>query len=630
MADTKLSLETTASTLSGAETLPVLQSGANRKTTLTDVLNDLSVVTYDSAGNTLDSPPGTTVLDIGSIGGAPLAAEYLVATAHAGLSAERVLTDSTSITKNVATAGQAAFERAALTGDITAPANSNATTLANNAVATAKIADSAVTLAKIANASANSKLLGSGDAGSGEAYAEITLGSGLTMTGTTLAATASGVSGSNSTAYKFRFSTTATQEDPTATYVRLDSTTQAAAVNLVISITDADANNVTNVLGLIKKNYRVMMKSVDPASSNFIEMKVKSIELVDGTHYAIFYQRLAGKAFVLDEYIWLTFSANSGIYMDPDDLRIKRWDDNSIIDGPLVIPDIATAQASTDLDPTVSTKHGLTAIVEDPGGNSANAQIETFPWPVMVNYTKNRLELINGQAVLAKLSQPVRVTVPTDGLTWTVTDVAGKVNLNAASHGLPALAADTFTYLVAKAGTGWTVGSLHLITAISGNDVSLDTDFNSQGSPDFYAVAEQFTAISIIIPPLRSWSEVSGRLDVRLSDTVNNKVIVLDLDDAYTIWDPANHISGTAAPDVFDDLSGVNRSFVFNNVGSTSKQNSNVAKTNQSGIGGTIANNFGASGTVNTATAKTLRLKVVISTVGEFIEFNAATVSVIW
>lgn len=62
-----------------------------------------------------------------------------------------------------------------LTGDVTT-SGGVATTIAN----------SAVTLAKIANASANSKLLGSGAAGSGAAYAELSLGTGLSFTGTTL------------------------------------------------------------------------------------------------------------------------------------------------------------------------------------------------------------------------------------------------------------------------------------------------------------------------------------------------------------------------------------------------------------------------------------------------------------
>jgi hypothetical protein len=80
-----------------------------------------------------------------------------------------------------------------LTGDVTATGpGAAAATIANNAVTTAKINNSAVTLAKIQNAAANSKLIGSGSAGSGSPYAEITLGANLSMSGTTLSATSSG------------------------------------------------------------------------------------------------------------------------------------------------------------------------------------------------------------------------------------------------------------------------------------------------------------------------------------------------------------------------------------------------------------------------------------------------------
>lgn len=61
-------------------------------------------------------------------GGAPTGADYLVRTADAGLSAERVVTDTTSITVDWATGGQAKFRREALTGDTTAAQDSNATT----------------------------------------------------------------------------------------------------------------------------------------------------------------------------------------------------------------------------------------------------------------------------------------------------------------------------------------------------------------------------------------------------------------------------------------------------------------------------------------------------------------------
>ncbi len=145
------------------------------------------------------------------------------------------------------------LQRAALTGDVTASAGSNATTIANSAVTLAKmanmatasliyrktagsgapevntlatlktdlgitgtnsgdqtitltgdvtgsgtssfaatIANSAVTLAKIANASASQRLVGAGSSGSGAAYSEISLGSNLSMSGTTLNAVAGG------------------------------------------------------------------------------------------------------------------------------------------------------------------------------------------------------------------------------------------------------------------------------------------------------------------------------------------------------------------------------------------------------------------------------------------------------
>lgn len=74
---------------------------------------------------------------------APSTADYLVKTADSGLSAERVVTDGTSITADWATPGQVTFKRAALTGDVVASADANSTTIANNAVSDAKLRDSA-------------------------------------------------------------------------------------------------------------------------------------------------------------------------------------------------------------------------------------------------------------------------------------------------------------------------------------------------------------------------------------------------------------------------------------------------------------------------------------------------------
>ena len=79
----------------------------------------------------------------GGGGGAPTTAEYLTKSADATLSAERVVTDATAITWDWSTAGQVKAIKAALTGDVTAAADSNATTIANAAVTNAKLANMA-------------------------------------------------------------------------------------------------------------------------------------------------------------------------------------------------------------------------------------------------------------------------------------------------------------------------------------------------------------------------------------------------------------------------------------------------------------------------------------------------------
>lgn len=192
-----------------------------------------------------------TSLGFGTVATAGIANNAVTFAKFQQITTDRLVGRDTALTGNVEEisvsgglewTGGPGIQRSALTGDVTASAGSNATTIANNAVtnakfrqsgalavvgrsanstgnvadiqgtassgqvlrvsgttlgfgtvATAGIANSAVTLAKIANAAANSKLLGSGATGSGSAYTEITLGTNLSMSGTTLNASGGGL-----------------------------------------------------------------------------------------------------------------------------------------------------------------------------------------------------------------------------------------------------------------------------------------------------------------------------------------------------------------------------------------------------------------------------------------------------
>jgi len=100
-------------------------------------------------------------------GAAPVDAEYVTSTASVPLTSERVLTDTATVI-----------------WDRTTPSQIKAT-----------IADDAVTYAKIQNVSAASRLLGRGSASGAGDPQEITLGTNLTMSGTTLNATGGGGTG---------------------------------------------------------------------------------------------------------------------------------------------------------------------------------------------------------------------------------------------------------------------------------------------------------------------------------------------------------------------------------------------------------------------------------------------------
>lgn len=123
----------------------------------TDVIE--GTIYYVTDEQVLERSNGTTWDDISSTGGgggAPSTAEYLVGAAVGGLSAERVVTDTATITWDLTTPGQAKANGTVtasinqLTGDVTAGpgSGSQAATIANDAVTNAKSADMATSRIK--------------------------------------------------------------------------------------------------------------------------------------------------------------------------------------------------------------------------------------------------------------------------------------------------------------------------------------------------------------------------------------------------------------------------------------------------------------------------------------------------
>lgn len=131
----------------------------------------------------------------------------------------------------------------ALTGDVTASGPGSVT---------ATIANDAVTYAKMQNVSAASKLLGRGSAGGSGDVEEITLGSGLSMSGTTLSVTGGG----SGEATVFTVAQTAhglsvgdiVRSNGTAgqfTKAQADSASNAEVIGIVTVVTDANNFTVT-------------------------------------------------------------------------------------------------------------------------------------------------------------------------------------------------------------------------------------------------------------------------------------------------------------------------------------------------------------------------------------------------
>lgn len=158
-------------------------NGATAWNSLTASFTTTGVSDGDKGDITVSSSGTVWTIDNGVVSLAKLAnmaTGSLYYRKTAGSGAPEVQTLATLKTDLGLTGTNSGDQTITLTGDVTGSGTGSFAATIGNGV---------VTLAKIANAAASSKLLGSGATGIGSSYAEITLGTNLSMSGTTLNAT---------------------------------------------------------------------------------------------------------------------------------------------------------------------------------------------------------------------------------------------------------------------------------------------------------------------------------------------------------------------------------------------------------------------------------------------------------
>lgn len=240
-------------------------------------------------------------------------------------------------------------------GDVTVSSSGTVITIDN----------SAVTLAKIANAAANSKLLGSGASGSGSAYAEITLGSGLSMTGTTLSATGVGLTdGDKGDVTVSSSGATWTIDNDVVTYAKMQDVSAASKLLGRGDSGSGDVQEITLGSGLSMSGTTLsasgggsgkpflLFRPIDnePPTSNFATLDTRNnrpvLDFDDTTQEAAIFTGVLASAYAsggltIDVYVAMT-SATSGTV--GFDVAIERTDASSLdIDA----DSFATAQTIT-------------------------------------------------------------------------------------------------------------------------------------------------------------------------------------------------------------------------------------------------------------------------------------------
>jgi hypothetical protein len=178
--------------------------------------------------------------------------------------------------------------------------------------ATWTVDNDAVTYAKIQNVSAASKLLGRGDSGSGDVQ-EITLGTGLTMTGTTLAASGGVSDGDKGDITVSSSGATWTIDNDAVTYAKIQNVSATSRLLGRASSGSGDIEEITIGSGLSLSGTTISASGGTGSPTAVVtktadETVTNSTTLQDDDH--LFYNFLSGKNYYIRLQLLVSRSSN--------------------------------------------------------------------------------------------------------------------------------------------------------------------------------------------------------------------------------------------------------------------------------------------------------------------------------
>src|SRR5574343_162024 len=509
-------------------------------------------------------PAFTTVTEV------PATVEFYVGTANTIISNARVLEAGNNITIDKTIAGKAIIKREALTGDVSSPANSNTLTIASNVVTLAKMMAAPAksilinpltttnTLSYL-QLSGTGKILGT-DASGG--INVLTLSTGITLTGNTITVDAVGGGapgntiisgtvdptagiGSNNDSYinkanatffgpktantwpaginlkgkpglDYNWTTAVTNSDPGTNKAKLNAINDASISMIRINITDANGVNRANHLAAIGPNGTIDVAPLSSSGTSLLRLLTTgNATLVGSTYYNVPCRFLSGTKPGDGEPVAIFYQPGPNLYWD-DVAQVLKNANGVEISNPL------TFDTPNEV-PVAANMINKAGVVKNNG------------MPYGVYSEGNVINVLGGERLHAYQATSVRkIITPSSGLTWTVSNNAGKARITtvgAVAHNLTTANA-VYSGNTAKAelkvvsGTNWTANTFHDITAIpSTTQVDLNTTFvTGMGAPVIVGLNTEIEVFRVTLPKLYANSVVAVKFGFLNSSNFSKRI----------------------------------------------------------------------------------------------------------